>query len=98
MSAETKLMSGGQAIVDALVRNGVDTVFGIPGVQLDPLFDAFYQSKNQIKVIHTRHEQGAGYMALGYAQATGKVGNPPRFCLSNVSPRTSVFLFSEHVI
>ena len=74
MGAESKLMSGGEAIVDALVRNGVDTVFGIPGVQLDPLFDAFYKSKNQIKVIHTRHEQGAGYMALGYAQATGKVG------------------------
>ncbi|MEC7489346.1 MAG: thiamine pyrophosphate-dependent enzyme [Pseudomonadota bacterium] len=67
-------MSGGQAIVDALVRHGVDTVFGIPGVQLDPLFDALYDAQNSIRVIHTRHEQGAGYMALGYAQATGRVG------------------------
>ena len=69
-----KNMSGGEAIVDALVRNGVDTAFGIPGVQLDPLFDALYDAQNSIRVIHTRHEQGAAYMALGYAQATGRVG------------------------
>ena len=74
MSGDGKNMSGGEAIVDALVRNGVDTAFGIPGVQLDPLFAALHDAQNQIRVIHTRHEQGAGYMALGYAQATGKVG------------------------
>lgn len=70
----TRTMSGGEAIVDALVRHGVDTAFGIPGVQLDPLFAALHDAQNRIKVIHTRHEQGAGYMALGYAQATGRVG------------------------
>jgi acetolactate synthase-1/2/3 large subunit len=69
-----KKMSGGEAIVDALVRNGVDTAFGIPGLQLDPLFAALHDAQNQIRIVHTRHEQGAGYMALGYAQATGKVG------------------------
>jgi len=77
MSAETnatKKMSGGEAIVDALVRNGVDTAFGIPGVQLDPLFAALHDAQNQIRVVHTRHEQGTAYMALGYAQATGRVG------------------------
>ena len=74
MTAAPRKMSGGEAIVDALIRNGVDTVFGIPGVQLDPLFDALYDAQNSIRVIHTRHEQGAGYMALGYAQATGRVG------------------------
>ena len=74
MSQKQKNMSGGEAIVDALVRHGVDTVFGIPGVQLDPLFDALYDAQNRVRVIHTRHEQGAGYMALGYAQATGRVG------------------------
>lgn len=73
-NGDTKKMSGGEAIVDALVRNGVDTAFGIPGVQLDPLFAALHDAQNQIRVVHTRHEQGAGYMALGYAQATGKVG------------------------
>jgi len=74
MTNESRRMSGGEAIVDALVRNGVDTAFGIPGVQLDPLFAALHDAQNQIRVIHTRHEQGAGYMALGYAQATGRVG------------------------
>ncbi len=74
MSGTTITMSGGEAIVDALIRNGVDTAFGIPGVQLDPLFDALYDAQNSLRVIHTRHEQGAGYMALGYAAATGKVG------------------------
>lgn len=74
MTNDSKKMTGGEAIVDALVRNGVDTAFGIPGVQLDPLFAALHDAQNQIRVIHTRHEQGAGYMALGYAQATGRVG------------------------
>jgi len=74
MTAATKTMSGGEAIVDALIRHGVDTAFGIPGVQLDPLFAALHDRQNQLRVIHTRHEQGAGYMALGYAQATGRVG------------------------
>jgi acetolactate synthase-1/2/3 large subunit len=74
MTAATKTMSGGEAIVDALIRHGVDTAFGIPGVQLDPLFAALHDCQNQLRVIHTRHEQGAGYMALGYAQATGRVG------------------------
>jgi len=67
-------MTGGQAIVRSLMRNGVDTIFGLPGVQLDNTFDALYEVKDQVRVIHTRHEQGAAYMALGYAQSTGKVG------------------------
>ena len=74
MTAALKSMSGGEAIVDALIRNGVDTAFGIPGVQLDPLFAALHDQQNRIRVLHTRHEQGAAYMALGYAQATGRVG------------------------
>jgi acetolactate synthase I/II/III large subunit len=67
-------MTGGQAIVKTLMRHGVDTIFGLPGVQLDNTFDALYEVKDKVRVIHTRHEQGAAYMALGYAQATGKVG------------------------
>ncbi|MEM9681810.1 MAG: thiamine pyrophosphate-dependent enzyme [Pseudomonadota bacterium] len=67
-------MTGGQAIVQSLIRNGVDTVFGLPGVQLDHTFDAFHESQEEVRVIHTRHEQGAAYMALGYAQSTGRVG------------------------
>src|SRR3546814_17241597 len=44
------------------------------GVQLDNTFDALYEVQDKVRVVHTRHEQGAAYMALGYAQATGKVG------------------------
>ena len=55
-------------------RFGIDTVFGLPGIQLDPLFDALYGQRQSIRTFHTRHEQGSAYMALGYAQASGKVG------------------------
>ena len=67
-------MTGGQAIVKTLMRQGVDTIFGLPGVQLDHTFDALYEEQGSIRTIHTRHEQGAAYMALGYAQSTGKLG------------------------
>jgi acetolactate synthase-1/2/3 large subunit len=67
-------MTGGQAIVRSLRDHDVDTVFGIPGIQLDNLFDAFYESRNNLRVIHTRHEQGAAFMAMGYAQASGRPG------------------------
>ena len=67
-------MTGGQAIVGTLSRQGIDTIFGLPGVQLDNTFDALYEARNKIRTIHTRHEQAAGYMALGYAQASGRVG------------------------
>jgi acetolactate synthase-1/2/3 large subunit len=70
----TERMTGGQAIVRTLDRFGVDTVFGLPGIQLDPLFDALHGQRQTIRTLHTRHEQGAAYMALGYAQASGKVG------------------------
>jgi acetolactate synthase I/II/III large subunit len=64
--------SGGEAIVSGLVAHGVDTVFGLPGAQIYGLFDAFHQA--QLKVIGARHEQACGYMAFGYARASGKVG------------------------
>ncbi len=67
-------LTGGQAVVRSLIKEGVDTVFGIPGVQNDWLYNAFYDYQDEIRVIHTRHEQGAGYMALGYNLASGKVG------------------------
>ncbi len=67
-------ISGADAIVESLIVNEVDTVFGLPGGQLDHLFDSVYRAGDQIKLIHTRHEQGAAYMAFGYAQTTGKEG------------------------
>ena len=67
-------MTGGDAVVDALVKRGVSTLFGLPGIQLDPLFNAFHDARSGLKVINARHEQGVAYMALGFAQATGRPG------------------------
>jgi len=66
------MMTGGQAVVECLIKAGIKTVFGLPGVQNDWLYNAFYDYRDQIKVLHTRHEQGTAYMALGYYLATGK--------------------------
>jgi acetolactate synthase I/II/III large subunit len=64
----------GEALVDGLLAHDVDTVFGIPGVQTYPLYDALAQASDRIKVYGPRHEQAAAYMAFGYAQATGRPG------------------------
>jgi len=66
-------LTGGEAVVKSLKAHGIHTLFGLPGVQNDWLYNALYDAQGQIRVIHTRHEQGAAYMALGYAQATGDV-------------------------
>ncbi len=65
-------MTGGDALVESLLRHGVDTIFGLPGVQVYGLFDALARNENRIRVINARHEQTTAYMALGYACATGK--------------------------
>ncbi len=65
-------MNTAQAVVASLVANGVDTLFCLPGVQNDVLFDALYDARETMRIVHTRHEQGAAYMALGAALATGK--------------------------
>ncbi len=67
-------MTGGQALVRSLKQYDIDTIFGLPGVQLDNTFDALYDEQDAIKVLHTRHEQACAYMAFGYAASTGKVG------------------------
>src|ERR1700691_4120050 len=66
--------TGAHILVYAVASEGVDTIFGLPGVQLDYIFDALYRRQDAIRVIHTRHEQATAYMAFGYAQATGRVG------------------------
>jgi acetolactate synthase I/II/III large subunit len=70
--SETK--STGEAMVGALVREGVDTVFGIPGAQTYELFDALGRASDHIRVLAPRHEQAASYMAFGYARSTGRTG------------------------
>ena len=67
-------VTGAENLVDTLAAEGVDTIFGLPGVQLDYIFDALYGRRDEIRVIHTRHEQATAYMAFGYAQVTGRVG------------------------
>ena len=73
----TARMTTGEATVGALIAHGIDTVYALPGVHNDHLFDALFKAQNfkaqgQVRTIHTRHEQGAAYMALGAALATGK--------------------------
>lgn len=67
-------MTGGMAIVEALIANGVDRVFALPGAQLYPLFDALAQRSGAIRTIGARHEQACGYMAFGAARSTGRPG------------------------
>jgi len=64
------LMTGGEAAVRSLHALGINIVFGLPGVQNDWLYNSFVDHRDQFRIVHTRHEQGAAYMGLGYALAT----------------------------
>src|SRR5499426_1364759 len=66
-------MSGAQAVVRELSRAGVQVVFGLPGVQIMPLYDAFWEQPD-IRLLTVRHEQTTVYMADGYARVGGKPG------------------------
>ena len=65
---------GTQAIMECLLEQGVDTIFGYPGGTIINLYDELYRYKDRIRHILTAHEQGAAHAADGYARATGKVG------------------------
>ena len=65
-------MTTGEAAVASLIAHGLDTLYVLPGVHNDHLFDALQGAADRLRTVHTRHEQGAGYMALGAALATGK--------------------------
>ncbi len=69
----TKAMTGAKMVVQALVDQGVEVVFGYPGGAVLPIYDEIFQ-QNQIKHVLVRHEQGAVHAAEGYARSTGKVG------------------------
>ncbi len=72
MSYGMKTLTGGRAIVEAARANGMRTIFGVPGAQIYPLFDALHGTG--IELIVPRHEQAAAYMAMGYAKSTGRTG------------------------
>ncbi|WP_332448363.1 biosynthetic-type acetolactate synthase large subunit [Sphaerochaeta sp.] len=75
-------MTGAQIIIECLVEQGVDTVFGFPGGAVLPLYDALYQNRTRIRHILTSHEQGAAHAADGYARSTGRVG----VCIATSGP------------
>jgi acetolactate synthase I/II/III large subunit len=70
--APATTMTSAEAVIATLIGHGIDTIYALPGVQNDHLFEALFKYSDQLRTIHTRHEQGAGYMALGAALATGK--------------------------
>ena len=80
-SHRATVLTGAQALIRALEELGVDTVFGIPGGAILPVYDPLFDSK-KVHHILVRHEQGAGHAATGYAQATGKVG----VCMATSGP------------
>ena len=67
-------MTGGQALVQSLKIEGISTIFGLPGIQLDFAMDALWEERESIDFIHTRHEQATAYMADGFARTTGEIG------------------------
>ena len=66
-------LTGAETVWECLIREGVEVVFGITGGAILPTFDAL-NKYSQVRLVATRHEQGAAHMADGYARATGKVG------------------------
>jgi acetolactate synthase-1/2/3 large subunit len=75
-------MNGAHAIIETLLKQGVDVTFGFPGGKVIPLFDAYLDYKSKIKNILVRHEQGAAHAAEGYARASGK----PGVCIATSGP------------
>ncbi|MGZ5960928.1 MAG: thiamine pyrophosphate-dependent enzyme [Rhizomicrobium sp.] len=65
-------MTAAEATVASLLAHGVNTIYALPGVHNDFLFEALFKAGDRIRTVHTRHEQGAAYMALGAAAATNR--------------------------
>jgi len=72
--AKTTKISGSQAVLEALIAEGVDTIFGYPGGAIMPIYDALYDYNDQLKHILVRHEQGGTHAAQGYARTSGRTG------------------------
>jgi acetolactate synthase-1/2/3 large subunit len=72
VSSPAVSMTTAEATVAALIAHGLDTIYALPGVHNDALFDALFKAADRLRTVHTRHEQGAAYMALGAALATGR--------------------------
>ena len=71
---KTQTLSGSQAVLEAFVAEGVDTIFGYPGGAIMPIYDALYDYHDKLKHILVRHEQGGIHAGQGYARTSGKCG------------------------
>jgi len=71
---ETVKVSGSVALLEALIAEGVDTIFGYPGGAIMPIYDALYDYKEKLDHVLVRHEQGGTHAGQGYARTSGKVG------------------------
>ena len=81
-------MNGAQAVIDALLAEGVDTIFGYPGGGIMPFYDQLYFNLDKINHILVRHEQAAVHAAEGYARSSGKVG----VCVATAGPGATNFV------
>jgi acetolactate synthase-1/2/3 large subunit len=79
---EENIMNGAQALIQSLLCENVDLIFGYPGGAIMPVYDALFDVEDKLTHILTRHEQGATHAAQGYARATGKVG----VCIATSGP------------
>jgi len=70
----TQTLTGSQAVLEAFLAEGVDTIFGYPGGAIMPIYDALYDYNDKLKHILVRHEQGGIHAGQGYARSSGKVG------------------------
>ena len=75
-------LTGAQIVLECLLEQGVDTVFGYPGGTILNVYDELYKYQDRIRHILTSHEQGAAHAADGYARSTGKVG----VCMATSGP------------
>lgn len=82
VTSKSKVLKGSDAIVECLIKEGVDTLFGYPGGAIMPLYDSLFDYQDDLKHVLTRHEQGAIHAAQGYARVSKKVG----VCLATSGP------------
>ncbi len=87
-------MTTADAVVESLVQHGIDTLYALPGVHNDHLFDAAQRAEGRLRVLHPRHEQTSAYMALGAALVTGRPqafatvpGPGPAECIGRAADR-----------
>ncbi|MBR5671565.1 MAG: biosynthetic-type acetolactate synthase large subunit [Bacteroidales bacterium] len=85
---EEKMMTGAEALINTIIEENVDTIFGYPGGSIIPFYDKLYDYTDRLRHVLVRHEQGAVHAAEGYARATGQVG----VCVATSGPGDTNFV------